>query len=111
MFHALSDENLAEVMRLMLKQEAQMLIDQRGITLSLSEAAIQWLLDQNKEPEYGVRPLKRIIRRFLREPLADFLINHDPPAGTDVKIDRAAKEDGGLTFSALINGQEVAVEG
>jgi ATP-dependent Clp protease ATP-binding subunit ClpA len=112
MFNALSDESLANIMRLMLRNEMQMLMEQRGITLNITDPAIKWLIGQNDEPEYGARPLKRIIRRFLREPLAEFLIETDPPAGIEVKVGTAAKKKGGgLKFSAVINGQEVAVEG
>ncbi len=111
MFNALSPENLASIMRMLIRKEAQLLEDQRGIKLTIADSAIKWLIDQNNEPEYGARPLKRIIRRSLREPLADFLITSNPPNGTEVKIATAAKKKGGgLKFSAVINGQEVAVE-
>jgi ATP-dependent Clp protease ATP-binding subunit ClpA len=111
MFNALSPEHLGSIMRLMLGKEVRRLEEQRGIMLTISEATIQWLLGQNNEWEYGARPLPRIIRRLLREPLADFLIKSDPPMGTEIKIGTAAmKKGGGLKFSAVINGQEVAVE-
>jgi len=111
MFNALSLEVLGDIMRLMLRKEVKMLADQRGITLTISDSAIKWLIDQNNEPQYGARPLTRIIRRSMRDQLADFLIKSDPPAGTEVKVSTAAKKKGGgLKFSAVINGQEVAVE-
>jgi ATP-dependent Clp protease ATP-binding subunit ClpC len=80
---------------------------ERGLTLEFTEAAEQWMLAQNDEPEYGARPLRRIIRRFVREPLADFLLKVNPPAGTQVRID--ANGDG-LKFAALVDGKEVTVE-
>lgn len=111
MFNALSLDVLGDIMRLMLRKEVKMLADQRGITLTISDSAIKWLIDQNNEPQYGARPLTRIIRRMLRDPLAEFLIKSDPPSGTEVKIGTATKKKGGgLKFSAVINGQEVAVE-
>jgi ATP-dependent Clp protease ATP-binding subunit ClpA len=69
------------------------------------------MLAQNDEPEFGARPLRRIIRRSVREPLADFLLKANPPAGTEVRISASRKKDGGLKFAALVNGEEVAVEG
>jgi ATP-dependent Clp protease ATP-binding subunit ClpA len=45
------------------------------IDLTVTPAAREWLLAQNNEPEFGARPLRRIIARHLREPLADFLLS------------------------------------
>ncbi|MCA9895201.1 MAG: hypothetical protein KC615_19585, partial [Anaerolineae bacterium] len=68
------------------------------------------LLSLNDEPEYGARPLKRIIRRSVREPLADFLLRANPPAGTEVRITSARKKGGGLKFSAMVEGEEISME-
>jgi ATP-dependent Clp protease ATP-binding subunit ClpA len=78
--------------------------------LSLTDGAINYLLSLNDQPEYGARPLKRIIRRSVREPLADFLLRSNPPAGTEVRISSSRKKDGGLKFSATVNGEEVSIE-
>jgi len=109
MFNALSDDNLANIMRLLLKKEVSM-ADEKGLKLTVTDKAVTWLLAQNDEPGYGARPLKRIIRRSMREPLADFLLKSNPPTGTEVKIDASRKKDGGLVFSASIDGKPIAVE-
>ncbi|MBE2183620.1 MAG: ATP-dependent Clp protease ATP-binding subunit [Anaerolineae bacterium] len=106
MFNALSQEDLYNILKLMLKQEIKMGAE-RGLTLEFTEEAVQWMLRQNDEPEYGARPLKRIIRRSVREPLADFLLRANPPAGTIVRI--GAPNGGDLTFAAVVNGKEVSV--
>ena len=105
MFNALSNEDLGDILKLMLKSEVKMGAE-RGLKLDFTEAAQQWMLAQNDEPEYGARPLKRIIRRSVREPLADFLLRSNPPAGTEVTVD--ANGDG-LTFAANVDGKEVKV--
>lgn len=107
MFNALSSEDLAQILRLQLKKEGRM-ADERGLKLEFTEAAQEWMLAQNDEPEYGARPLRRIIRRFVREPLADFLLKVNPPAGTLVRVD--APDGDGLKFTALVDGKEVTVE-
>jgi ATP-dependent Clp protease ATP-binding subunit ClpA len=107
MFNALSGDVLYKIMKLMLKKEAQ-LGAERGLKLEFTEAAVQWMLAQNDEPEYGARPLRRIIRRSVREPLADFLLRSNPPAGTSVRID--AQADGEtLQFAALMDGKAIVV--
>ncbi len=105
MFNALSDEDLYTILKLLLKKETK-LGEERGLNLEFSEAAMRWMLDQNDEPEFGARPLRRIIRRSVREPLADFLLRANPPAGTLVRIDA---NETGLHFAANVDGQEIKV--
>jgi ATP-dependent Clp protease ATP-binding subunit ClpC len=73
LFHQLDSAQLAKILELMLKKELR-LAGNQGIELELTQKAKKWLLDQNDQPEYGARPLRRIIARHLREPLADFLL-------------------------------------
>jgi len=93
-FHPLTQEQLRQILGLMLRKEADLLAAQ-GLTLEVSEAARTWLLAQNKHPEWGARPLRRIIGRHLREPLADYLLRADPQPGARVVVDAG---DEGLTF-------------
>ncbi len=74
LFHQLANDQLEKILGFMLKKEMSLASNQ-GIELELTEAAKQWLLAQNDQPEYGARPLRRIIARHLREPLADFLLS------------------------------------
>lgn len=109
MFNALDEDSLAKIMRLLLNKEVE-LAEERGLELTFTDGAISYLLSLNDEPEYGARPLKRIIRRSVREPLADFLLRANPPAGTEVKISSSRRKEGGLKFSAMVGGKEVALE-
>jgi ATP-dependent Clp protease ATP-binding subunit ClpC len=106
MFNALSPQVLHDILLLQLKKEGKMAAE-RGLNLDFTETAVTWMLAQNDEPEYGARPLRRIIRRFVREPLADFLLKVNPPAGTQVRID--APDGDGLKFAALVDGKEISV--
>jgi ATP-dependent Clp protease ATP-binding subunit ClpC len=108
MFSALTDDDLYQILKLMLKKETKMAQD-RGLALDFSEESLQWMLAQNDQPGYGARPLQRIIRRSVREPLADFLLRVNPPSGTQVRIDA---DNTGLTFAAVAeDGKEYTVEG
>jgi ATP-dependent Clp protease ATP-binding subunit ClpB len=97
LFHPLSDGDLAQILGLLLKKEAQ-LAAQNGITLEFSQKAQDWMLAQNDEPQYGARPLRRIIRRFVREPLADYLLKENPSTGQTVFIEAPRKEGSELVF-------------
>jgi len=85
-FHPLSSEDLRAILDLMLEKEVKLAAG-RGLTLEVSQAARSWLLAQNEHPEWGARPLRRIIQRHLREPLADYLLAADPKPGTTVRVD------------------------
>jgi ATP-dependent Clp protease ATP-binding subunit ClpC len=98
LFHPLTPEQLRLILGLMLKKE-QRLLDARDLTLDVTETARTWLLAQNDHPEWGARPLRRIIRRWVREPLADYMLSRDPEPGTEIRID--AGEDG-LTMSTSL---------
>jgi ATP-dependent Clp protease ATP-binding subunit ClpC len=94
-FNRLSDEDLFQIMGLLLAKEAALAAGP-GLELQVSDQARRWLVAQNDHPEWGARPLRRILQRYLREPLADYLLTANPPAGTIVQVDVGPS---GLTFS------------
>ena len=95
LFHQLTPEQLAEILDLMLLREYE-LAKQKGIELDITQSARKWMLAQNNQPEFGARPLRRIIARNLREPLADFLLREAADAEYSVSV-RA--EAGKLVFA------------
>jgi ATP-dependent Clp protease ATP-binding subunit ClpC len=84
-FHPLNDEHLAQILDLMLAKEHK-LTAERGLMLVFTPAAKEWMLAQNDHPEWGARPLRRIIQRHVRESLADYLLKENPGPGTTVTI-------------------------
>jgi ATP-dependent Clp protease ATP-binding subunit ClpC len=99
LFHQLTPEQLADILNLMLKKEFN-LASKQGIQLQVSGDAKSWMLAQNDQPEFGARPLRRIISKHLREPLADFLLSQE--SDRQMKIDVRRGEDG-LQFELLPN--------
>jgi ATP-dependent Clp protease ATP-binding subunit ClpC len=94
LFHPLSQDQLRQILGLMLRKETK-LLEARGVDLAVSDEAYTWMLAQNEHPEWGARPLRRIIRRYLREPLADYLLAAEPQPGARVYVDAGSE---GLTF-------------
>jgi ATP-dependent Clp protease ATP-binding subunit ClpC len=84
-FHALTPDHLREILDLLLRREEKLLAG-RNLQVEMADSAKKWLLAQNDHPEWGARPLRRLIQKHIREPLADFLLKEDPPAGTTVKV-------------------------
>jgi len=97
LFHILSDEHLRLILGLMLKKEVRLAAGS-GITLQVTEAAQDWLLARNEHPEWGARPLRRLLRRHLREPLADCLLQTPPKPGTTIQVDAGSSR---LIFESL----------
>jgi ATP-dependent Clp protease ATP-binding subunit ClpC len=91
MFHQLTTEHLARILELMLRGDIRRAGEQR-IKLEITPAARAWLLAQHNEPEFGARPLRRIISRHIHEPLADFLLRQPARLETAVLLD--ANENG-----------------
>jgi ATP-dependent Clp protease ATP-binding subunit ClpA len=85
---------LGLILDLILRNELKLALAQ-GIELTLTDEAKQWLLAQNDQPEFGARPLRRIIARHVREPLADFLLREGAKGGMKVVV---GVKDGALEF-------------
>lgn len=98
-FRPLGPNELRNILDLQLKKEA-VLAEARGLKIEFTQAAKDWMLAQNDHPEWGARPLRRIIGRSVREPLADYLLTVNPLAGTTVRID-ATPGAGALSFSTV----------
>jgi len=90
MFNALGPEALRQVLDLVLRKESK-LIETRGLKLEVNEPAKAWLLAQNDHPEWGARPLRRIIERHVRQPLADALLAAEVKPGAVVQVEVGEK--------------------
>ena len=69
MFTPLSKENIVEIVGLQLKNVTKM-IAQQGITFDATPEAIQYLADKGYNPEYGARPVKRVIQKEVLNALS-----------------------------------------
>ncbi len=58
----------------------------RKITLDLDDSARTWLADKGYDPVYGARPLKRVIQRYLQDPLAQMLLGGELLDGASVPV-------------------------
>ncbi len=95
-FHRLSREDMDDIVKIQLDHLTSRL-EQRSVSLVLDTAAKDWLADRGFDPVYGARPLKRVIQRFLQNPLASLLLQGDISEGDAVTV--SCNEQG-----LLING-------
>jgi ATP-dependent Clp protease ATP-binding subunit ClpC len=93
LFRKLDRGQLQEIVGLLLGTTRERLAA-REISLEVTDAAQQWLADTGYEPEYGARPLRRLIQRSVDDRIADLLVRGDLTDGGSVSVDAA---DGELT--------------
>ncbi len=72
-FRPLQVEDLVRIVRLQLADLAALLAEQ-GLGLNVDDSVVDFLAQQGYEPEYGARPLRRVLRRLLENPLATELL-------------------------------------
>jgi ATP-dependent Clp protease ATP-binding subunit ClpB len=82
-FRPLTPDNLSEIVRIQLRQLAGR-AEGVGIKLEVDQAAEAWLATRGYDPEYGARPLRRVLQRELSDRLAVLLLDGTFHAGDTV---------------------------
>jgi len=73
MFTPLSTEEVKEIVKIQFNIVKQLIAEQ-GVSIEITENALQWLADEGYEPQFGARPIKRIIQREIINHLAKSII-------------------------------------
>jgi len=95
-FHELAEEQLRSIVDLMVK-DLQKRLAERKLDIELTKKAKSWLAKEGYDPVFGARPLRRVIERYIENPLSSKLLRGEFKEGDTVKIDLG---DEGLTFVA-----------
>ncbi len=89
-FKGLRDEDLMQIVELLVQQLNANLAE-REITITMTDEAKKWLLDQTlSDRSYGARPLRRALQRYIEDPLSEALIQGSisrKPACVEVYLD------------------------
>jgi ATP-dependent Clp protease ATP-binding subunit ClpB len=81
-------------------EELQKLLEERQISLELTEPARQLILASGWDPVYGARPLKRALQRMVQDPLAMKILDGEVLHGAHVRID-VNRRSNQLTFEPM----------
>jgi len=92
-FHPLSKEQISEIVQILL-EEVRNRLGEDDITLRLTEAATQFLVDKGYDPKFGARPLRRAIQRYLEDPLSEKLLLADFSSGDEIEVDEDPEGNG-----------------
>ncbi len=106
LFHRLSAGHMGPIVDIQVKR-LQKLLEDRKISIELTDAARAWLGRVGYDPVYGARPLKRAIQKYLQDPLADMIIAGQLKDGQTVRVDEG---DGGLVITPVDEAMREAAE-
>ncbi len=70
--------------------EVEMQLEQKGVTISLDDAARAWIAARGYDPKMGARPMARTIQEFIKRPLAEELLFGRLAGGGQVRVSVAA---------------------
>ena len=93
-FHPLSRDDVREIARLQLEIMRERLNEQE-LDIKLTDRAVTDLVEEGYDPVYGARPLKRVLRKRIENPLASKLLSGEFADGDVIEVDL---RDGDIVF-------------
>jgi ATP-dependent Clp protease ATP-binding subunit ClpB len=96
-FHPLQAGELRKIVSLQVERLREQL-EETGLSLSVTEAALDAIAREGHDPVFGARPIKRVIQQQIQNPLAMEILKGEFPPGAGVKLDY---QDGEFTFERL----------
>ncbi|HRH12647.1 MAG TPA: ATP-dependent Clp protease ATP-binding subunit, partial [Bacteroidia bacterium] len=64
-----------------------------GYTIKISDAAKDYIVEKGFDPNYGARPLKRAIQKYLEDPMAEEIIKSNLSEGDEIEVDYNKEKD------------------
>jgi len=103
MFLPLSRENIRDIVELQL-EDLRATLEKQDIKLSFAKAAMDWLAEEGYHPEFGARPLKRVIQKRVLNELSRQMLQQKVQAGDTYVLDVF---DGKVVFRKPIKEEEI----
>ncbi len=91
-FHPLSEDNIRDIVSIVLRDVQKRLGDEQ-INLKLTDPALDFLVKHGYDQDYGARPLKRAIQRYIEDPLSEKILLAEFSKGDEVEVDVAPDGD------------------
>jgi len=95
-FHSLSKDHILQIIEILVADIAKRLAE-KGISFNLTQEAKEFLVNKGFEPQYGARPLKRALRKYLEDPLSEEILRGQYAGDCDLVIGVAGPDS--LSFS------------
>ena len=95
LFNPLTKEDIERIIEIELKDLYER-VAQAGFKLKLGKDVKKFVADAGSDPQYGARPLKRAIQRYIEDPLAEKIISGEIKPGETIKLKLNKEKDGVL---------------
>ncbi len=92
MFNNLDKEALSKIVDIELRSFFKR-VDELGFKLVLTDAAKAFLVDKGFDSQYGARPLKRAIQKYLEDDLAEMILRAEVEDGNTIEVDHREGDD------------------
>ncbi len=91
-FHRLSEADCARIAQKIIEGLSKRLLEQRGIVLTVTQRALGALVKEGYDPQYGARPLKRVVQRRIEDRMAEEILLGKIRGGQHITVDVIAGE-------------------
>jgi ATP-dependent Clp protease ATP-binding subunit ClpC len=99
-FHPLNREHITQIVSVLLKDVRKRLAEEE-LTLKLTDPGTDFLVKHGYDEQYGARPLKRAIQKFIEDPLSEKILMGEFARGDELEVDVAADGTERLDFRVL----------
>jgi ATP-dependent Clp protease ATP-binding subunit ClpC len=86
LFRPLTPEELKQVVRLMIEEVNQTLATQK-VRVTLTDAAVSWLVEKGNDPRLGARPMRRMVQRSVENIIAQKILSGATRPGSEIPLD------------------------
>ncbi len=100
-FHSLDRDHIAQIVEIMFQQVAGR-VSEEGMTIRRTPAATDFLVDRGYDEQFGARPLKRAIQRYIEDPLAEKILMGEITKGDEIEVD--VDPDGDKLWFRVLSG-------
>ncbi len=91
-FKNLTKDDLEGIVQIEMGFVRERLLEQ-DIELQMDDAALEFMITKGYNPDYGARPLKRIIAKYIEDPISEGIVNKEYRRGITLKISLKDKDD------------------
>jgi ATP-dependent Clp protease ATP-binding subunit ClpB len=105
-FNVLSEEAVRKIVDIQIDRVLERL-EHKDLTLDITDPVYDYLAKEGYNPQYGARPLKRVIQRELLTPVANLLVERGVFEGGQIKVNM---RDGEINFEVTKKGEEPTID-
>src|SRR2546421_3838445 len=103
-FHSLDKSHLLQIVDLEV-EKVKIRLKAKEVEIVLDNLAHEFVIEKGYDPNYGARPMRRAVERFLEDPLAEEILRGNVKAGAKVQV---TAKDGKLVFQSDVPKKKLA---